>query len=512
MLCLKSKPVQIGIVGSGIAGLGTAIRLASRGHEVTVFEQAATPGGKLTEFALGNYRFDLGPSLFTMPQYVDELFRLAGEDPRDHFNYYRLPIVCHYFWEDGTRLDAHADARDFARAAAQQLQADGEQVLQLLRDAERKYRLTGRTFLEKSLHRLSTWMDPSVLRALLRLPSFDLFQSMHQVHEAHLDHPKLVQLFNRFATYNGSNPYKAPGLLTIIPHFEHHFGAYLPVNGMYDISQSLYQLACRLGVRFHFRTPVDRIEVTNGRATGLRIGQARYPFDRIVSNMDVFFTYRRLLPDQRQPERILRQQKSTSALIFYWGVQHSFEELGVHNIFFSDDYKGEFAALEAGALSDDPTIYVNISSKLCPADAPQGGENWFVMINAPFDRAQDWTQLQARVRRQTLAKLERILGQSIEPHIVEETVLTPKDIEVRTGSHLGALYGTSSNNRMAAFLRHPNFSNRIKDLYFVGGSAHPGGGIPLCLLSAKITDDLMHGTRQRMVEAPEPIAPTFPIF
>lgn len=506
--------MQIGIIGSGVAGLAVAVRMAIQGHTVDVFERASHPGGKLSQFELGPYRFDLGPSLFTMPQYVDELFYLAGENPRSHFNYYRLPDVCQYFWEDGTQLRAAADADAFAQETARQLGADPVQVQKLLADAARKYRLTGRTFLEKSLHRLGTWTQLSVLKALVQAPTLDLFRSMNQVHEAHLDHPKLVQLFNRFATYNGSNPYKAPGLLTIIPHFEHHFGAFLPVGGMYDIANSLFELAKRQGVRFHFNTPVERIDVSNQRATGLWVAGDLHSYDAVISNMDVFFTYRQLLPNQHQPERILRQQKSTSAFIFYWGMQASFPELDVHNILFSEDYREEFSDLENGTISSDPTIYVNVTSKLCPADAPDNGENWFVMINAPYDSGQDWNQVRESLRQTTISKLERILGRPVGNLISEETCLSPKEIESRTGSHLGALYGTSSNNPMAAFLRHPNFSTRIKDLYFVGGSAHPGGGIPLCLLSAKITDELLHGTRPEYTNTPDPVpletAPTIP--
>lgn len=484
--------MRIGIIGAGIAGLASAVRMAVRGHEVTVFEAQDGPGGKLTQFQLGDYRFDLGPSLFTMPQYVDELFRLAGEDPRDHFHYDRLPVVCHYFWEDGTKLKAHAQAQDFADEVERQLNVPAERVTAMLRDAEKKYRISGRTFLEKSLHRLDTWTNTEVLKALFQIPGLDLFKSMNKVHEQQLKDPKLVQLFNRFATYNGSNPYKAPGLLSIIPHFEHHFGAYLPKGGMHDIAQSVYQLALRLGVQFHFNTRVEEIIVDQHRARGLRVAGKALSFDRVISNMDVFFTYRQLLPQQKQPERILKQQKSTSAMIFYWGIKRNFPELGVHNIFFSDNYAAEFATMENGGMYEDPTVYVNKTSDQVAGDAPADAENWFVMINAPYDDGQDWTQLAQQTKERTLAKLQRILGVDIAPLIEEEYVLDPPNIQRRTGSHLGALYGTSSNNRMAAFLRHANFSRRIKDLYFVGGSVHPGGGIPLCLLSAKITDEVMH--------------------
>ncbi len=484
--------MKIGIIGAGVAGLASAVRMASRGHEVHVYEANSYPGGKLSEFELKGYRFDAGPSLFTMPHYVDALYRAAGEDPAQHFEYERLPVVCHYFWEDGTRLHAYAEEERFAAEVQEKLGVPAKRLHQALADSRRKYELTGRIFLEKSLHRLDTWLNGRVLRAMMAIPGLDLFTSMNAVNRRHLKHPKLVQLFNRFATYNGSNPYKAPGLLSIIPHFEHHIGAFFPRGGMYNITRSIYELARRKGASFHFNTPVQEIIVSKGRAVALRVKEKEEPFDRVISNMDVFFTYRKLLPQERRPERTLRQQKSTSALIFYWGVRRQFPELGLHNIFFSEDYRTEFRRLEEGNVFEDPTVYINITQKCEPGDAPEGCENWFTMINVPYNSGQDWDTLIRQAREHILAKLSRMLQVEVEPLIEFEEVLEPRTIESKTASHLGALYGTSSNNRMAAFLRHPNFSSRIKGLYFCGGSVHPGGGIPLALLSAKIVDEVMH--------------------
>jgi phytoene desaturase len=484
--------VKIGIIGAGIAGLASAVRMASRGYEVEVFESNSYPGGKLSEFELSGYRFDAGPSLFTMPHYVEELYEVAGYTAPFPFEYERLPVVCHYFWEDDTQLKAYADKEAFAREVKSKLDVNPEDLMRAFEDSAKKYELTGRIFLEKSLHRWDTWSDWKVAKAMLAIPGLDLFSSMNKVNERHFNAPKMVQLFNRFATYNGSNPYKAPGLLNIIPHFEHDIGAFFPKGGMYNIVKSIYNLAKELGVQFHFEAPVQEILVENGQVKGLRVDGASYVYDHVISNMDVFFTYERLLPNAKRPKRILRQQKSTSALIFYWGIKHTFPELGLHNIFFSDHYEAEFAAMEAGTLHEDPTVYVNISQKCEKGDAPAGGENWFTMINAPYNAGQDWDQLIELSRQRIIDKLSRMLKTDVKALIECEEILDPRTIESKTLSHLGALYGTSSNNRMAAFLRHANFSRKIKGLYFCGGSVHPGGGIPLSLLSAKIVDDLMH--------------------
>jgi phytoene desaturase len=485
--------MKIGIIGAGIAGIASSIRLAAAGHEVTVFEANAYPGGKLSVFTLDGYRFDAGPSLFTMPHYVEELFALCGERAEDHFRYVQVDTACHYFWEDGTRLQVPANPDQFAAEAERVLGVPADQVQRFLARSAEKYSLAGKLFLEKSLHRVGTWLSKPVAKALLRLPRFELFQTMHQAHQKSFSNEKMVQLFNRYATYNGSNPYKASGMLTIIPHFEHNIGVFYPEGGMHSITTSLYELSLRQGVNYHFSTPVTEIVTEKGRVKGLKTTEDDfYAFDRVVSNMDVYYTYKRLLRAEKHPETILNQPKSTSALIFYWGVKRDFPELGLHNIFFTQDYKSEFEALEEGLVVDDPTIYVNITSKLTPSDVPEGGgENWFILVNAPCHQGQDWSKVIPEIRKNTLQKLSRILGADVESLIVCEDILEPREIERRTSSHLGALYGYSSNTMMAAFLRHPNFSNRIEGLHFVGGSVHPGGGIPLCLLSAKITSELI---------------------
>ncbi len=242
------------------------------------------------------------------------------------------------------------------------------------------------------------------------------------------------------------------------------------------------------------------ISLQTGRAgtqvQGIRVNGEEIHYDIVVCNMDVWLAYDRLLPDAKRPKLTLKQQKSTSAVIFYWGIDREFPELGLHNIFFSQDYANEFTQLEAGSLSNDVTIYVNVGSKLVAGDAPAGHENWFVMVNAPAHSGQDWDTFTAKLRGKVIAALSTYLAPAhppdwLENHIRAERVITPPDIEGLTGSHQGALYGTSSNNTMAAFLRHPNFSREIDGLYFLGGSVHPGGGLPLCLLSARIVDDLV---------------------
>lgn len=488
---MSNQPHAI-VIGAGVAGIASAIRLTKKGYQVSVYEANEKAGGKLTEIHLGAFRFDAGPSLFTMPSYMEELFQLHGKSLREHFGYEQLPVVCRYFYEDGLQLDATADVEQFKKILIETLGESPKQVAKFFKKASQLYEITAPVFLDKSLHKLSTFFHKDTLRSMLRLHQLDVFRTMHQANEALFDNPKTVQLFDRYATYNGSNPYQAPATLNIISHLEHDIGAFFPSKGMYSITQALVSLAESVGVDFHYKTPVTSINTEGNRAVGVTVGEERIEASLVVSNMDVTPTYRKLLPNMPAPEQTLSQPKSSSALIFYWGIDREFPTLDVHNIFFSDHYEREFKTMfQDRSIDDDPTVYVFISSKVVKEDAPEGKENWFVMINVPNNSGQDWEALIAKARKAIIKKLSRILAVDIESLILCEDYLDPRRIEARTASVGGALYGNSSNNRFAAFLRHPNFSRKIDNLYFCGGSVHPGGGIPLCLLSAKIVGDLI---------------------
>lgn len=480
------------IIGAGIAGIAAAIRLAVKGFSVEVYEAGPLPGGKLSEIKAGGFRFDAGPSLFTMPQYVDELFRLAGKNPEKYFKYKKLDTVCKYFFEDGIEINAYADRNKFASEISNKTVDKAESVLNFLDKSEEIYHITDPVFLQRSLHKLRNYFNMTTFRSFMRFPRIDPFRTMNQANSAGFSDTKTVRLFNRYATYNGSDPYQAPATLNVIPHFEQHFGAYFPEGGMYSIVRSLTDLATDCGVQFHFSSYVDEIVLCGNKAAGIRIGPATHRADVLVSNMDVWYTYRKLLKNIPAPERILRQERSSSALIFYWGIRGAFPELDLHNIFFTEDYEDEFRQIwQKKDISADPTIYLNVSSKIQASDAPPGCENWFAMINVPSNSGQDWDKLIDTARSNILTKLSRMLKTDIAGMIVSEEVLDPRKIDSQTYSYQGALYGSSSNNQFAAFLRHANFSSNIKDLYFAGGSVHPGGGIPLALLSAKIADGLV---------------------
>lgn len=485
---------QAFVIGSGVAGLAASIRLASAGYETHVFEQAAAPGGKLSAHTEGGYRFDRGPSLFTMPHLMEDLFALTGVPMAEHFRYQRLEEANRYFWEDGTRVMGWCKPERFATELQDKFSIAPDTTFRYLSRSSRLLDSTGRTFLEHSLHRWKTLWYGGVLNALRTARWNELNGNLDAVNRSVFANAKAVQLFNRFATYNGSSPFKTPGLMRMIAGLEHGQGAFYPEGGMHSITRALHELGVKVGVRFHFNTPVERIllNAARERVTGIRAAGQDLHAEVVVSAIDVVPTYKHLLPDLPAPKRTLAQERSSSALVFYWGVKTVRPELGLHNILFSNDYTAEFEHLfEKGQVYHDPTVYINITSTHTPSDAPAGCSNWFTMINAPRHLGQDRDAMVRSARAAVLAKVQRTLGFDVESFVEVEQVLDPQGIEELTGSYQGSIYGTSSNSRWAAFLRHPNFHGRVRGLYFCGGSVHPGGGIPLALQSARIATSMV---------------------
>ena len=478
------------VIGSGIGGLSCAIRLAARGYTVEVFEKNRYPGGKLSEFSRSGYRFDKGPSLFTMPELVLELGTL-GKNPKP-FHFHKLEAITTYFYEDGTKVTAWSDKKKFAEELHRQLNEPEKNTLAHLDTARYYYETTAGLFIEQSISKWRNFLNLKTLKGILRSPNLGLFKNMDQHNRKRFRNPKTVQLFNRYATYNGSDPYRAPALLNQIPYLEMGLGAYLPEKGMHQITEYLVETAKLNGVLFHFGKAVDKISHHNGKVNGIVSQNEFHSSDLVVSDIDIHPLYHHLLNDVPPPKRILDQEKSSSAFVFYWGIRKQFPDLGLHNILFSENYRSEFNALFGNSKPyDDPTIYINITSKYCVNDAPPGCENWFVMVNVPHNKDGKTIDYAKELRSKVIQKINRVLKTDIEHYIETEDTLDPMGIELQTSSYGGSLYGNASNSSFSAFRRHANYSSTLGGLYLVGGSVHPGGGIPLCLWSGKIVDHLI---------------------
>lgn len=481
--------LSVNIIGAGMAGLATAIRLASRGHHVTVFEQSETPGGKLNTLRWEGFRWDTGPTFFTLPDLVEELFVLAGEEMKTSIRYQKLDIVTRYFYDDGHVLNAFGDPELFMEEIERVFGEPAPGIQNHLERSRKIYELTSDLIIFNQFLRTGSLLSQKFIQALLQLRKLDSMATMHDVNVKRFTTKQVIQLFDSYATFIGSDPFRAPGTLNVMSHMEHNMGAYFPERGMYALVSGLKELADKLGVVFHFNQTVEKVAMNRKVVQGVIVEGGIYPSDVVVSDMDAFYLYRDLLEDISFPVKRFKKERSTSAILFYWAVDRAFPQLELHNILFSSDYREEFRVLRhKQEIYKDPTIYLFISSRQVQSDAPEGKENWYVMVQAPENLGQDWDALVDQTRRYVLDKISRMLHVDMEPIILKEFVADPRDIESATLTHRGALYGDSSNSRLAPFTRHPNFFRKYKGLYFVGGSVHPGGGIPFCLASAKIVD------------------------
>ncbi len=489
-----SKGVRTAVIGAGLGGLSAAIRIASAGFPVDVYEQNSIAGGKANIVSGDGFVFDSGPTLLTMNHVIEELFSSAGEKMKDHIRLHHMKIICRYFYPDNTVLDAYSDRQKFSDEVLKKKLDKPSDLYKYLDYCEKIYSLAGELFLFNDLHSVKSYLSKNAIKALFSLKSLDSFRTMHNANASFFKDTKLVQLFDRYATYNGSNPYEAPATLNIIPHVEFNLGSYVVKEGMRKLPEKLKEIAERKGVRFFFNSTVEKILLHENNILGIRVDGLEIPYDRVISNADVSNTYNNLLMNGHKLPvyKTNKIDPSLSGIVFYWGVQGNSDVLETHNILFSSNYLKEFDDIfKRRSIPEEPTVYIYISSKFNKDDAPPGCENWFVMINVPYNSGQDWEKETADAREIILRIIKKRTGIDISSRIVFEKFMNPSDIEKMTGSDRGSIYGVSSNSRTSAFLRHANKSSKINGLFFAGGSVHPGGGIPLVILSGKIASDLV---------------------
>ena len=481
---------SVAVIGAGVGGLTCAALLARAGRRVTVFERNDRAGGKLNWLEEGGYTWDMGPSLLTMPYVFEGLWEKLGRRLEDDLQLVPLPITCRYRWTDGTQIDE--DAAFWRRS----------DVARFLAYARGLYDLSADAFLH---HPLEEWWRQVNLRNLpnLRhLPKIASFASMDQtVRRFFGNDPHLVQLFDRFATYNGSSPYKTPAAFNIIPYVEARFGGWYVKSGLYEIARTLERICREEGVEFRYgheasaRREPGRWLVTTRTLEGRGTTE---PADLVVCNQDVLSF---LGEEPAMRWRVAGGDLSISGFILYLGVGRQYPELSHHNIFFSDDYPGEFRRLfDDRQPADEPTIYVAVHSKADPTRAPTGCENWFVLVNAPAltpDARVDWTALAPAYGDRVIERLETRFGcAGLRAAIQVRRHFTPADFQTRYLAHAGSLYGFASHGVRAAFQRPRLQRPGVPDFYFVGGSTHPGGGLPLvCLSGQMVADKILRGNR-----------------
>jgi phytoene desaturase len=486
------------VIGAGVGGLAVAARLAAAGHQVTVCEATDRVGGKLGRFEketrLGRFRFDTGPSLLTMPHVFQELFARTG-DPLDRAITLRpLEPLTRYRFADGTRLDSSSDLERFRERLDGALGGgSGDDWLRLSERAARIWDAVREPYLESVV-------DGRVALARRALRVRDLAtvapgRTLRRLGLQYLTDSRLRLVLDRYATYTGSDPRRAPAALAVIPHVERLYGGWYVEGGLYLLAEALADQARAAGATIRTGARVTGIEHAAGSVTGVVLaGGERLPADVLVANTDARQLYSQLVPRPRLAGR-LRREASLSGLVLLMGVRGRTPGLAHHNVLFPADYDAEFDAVfgQRAALVTDPTIYLAVPDD--PLVRPDGHEAWYVLVNAPRHGdgpgEVDWDDsgLAGSYVGRIIGMLAR-RGLAVADRVVFTETITPADLERRTGTPGGAIYGTSSNGVRNAFLRPPN-RGPLRGLYLVGGSTHPGGGLPLVALSAKLVANLI---------------------
>ncbi len=477
------------IIGAGVGGLSAAIRLAAKGIQVQVLERLDKVGGKLNLLEDAGYRFDTGPSLVTLPYVFEDLFAAANEKLSDWLELIRLEPVCRYIYPDGTGFDTSADMPTMMQNLEKFSPGSGEDFNAFFGHAARAWRGSRKPFLESSISSPLDFIKDGIpwtdLTALLPLPT------LHGLAKRYFKDPRLQQFIGRYATYTGSSPYSAPGTLSTVMYSEYAFGAWYVRGGLYAIAQALEQLARKLGVEFRLNCTVQNIQTENAIVKAVQLEHGEILLcDAIVCNADAAHLYEDLLEKNLDPRK-QKLEPSISGFVMLLGVRGQTTGLEHHNIFFSADYQAEFKQIFTELQpASEPTIYVCISSKSDLTQAPSGCENWFILVNAPPTGKVDWEKeapKYATLILETLAKR----GFDIRERIEVQHLITPTDLEQRYFTHRGGIYGSSSNTISSAFLRPQNRSQTVRGLYLASGSAHPGGGLPLVMLSGKLAAEAL---------------------
>jgi diapolycopene oxygenase len=487
------------VVGGGLGGLAAACTLAARGHAVRLFEAGPSVGGKAAVLAAEGFRFDMGPTILTVPAVLRRIFAEAGRRLDDVLDLRRLDPQWRCFFEDGSLLDLHAHIE---RMAAQLETSAGADCAGGYRDfvatAKELHRIADRFFFWRSVEDLRDTLNlaesfkASTLRDVLALR---MGRTVAGTIRGTVRDGRVAQMLDHFTQYVGSSPYGSPAVLCGIAHMQLADGVWYPMGGTRAVPEALTRLAEALGVQIETRAAVSRVLTRGRRVEGVLLADGRRErAEAVVSNMDSVRTHRELL-SPALARRFLgrrRYEPACSGVVLYLGLSSRYEHLLHHGFVFSKDPKREFDTIyRRGEPAPDPTCYLAAPARTDPAVAPHGGEALYVLVHTPYLRPRhDWGRLLPEYRERILEKLARCAGMpDVESRIVFESALTPEDIHDRYRVLDGAIYGLASHGRFLGAFKPGNRSRDVEGLYLAGGSAHPGPGMPMALMSGWIAAD-----------------------
>ncbi|MHC1733294.1 MAG: phytoene desaturase family protein [Bacteroidales bacterium] len=476
------------IIGAGIGGITTSLLLAERGYSVDVYEKNISAGGRCGQIIRDGHRFDVGATMMLMPEVYRDILGSLGLT-MDDLNIKPLDDIYTLWFDDGTSLAFTTD-RERMRQQLEKIEPGSfVRAEEYVRTGFGLYRIAFQKLLGRNFTRFFDFFNLSNALLLIKLKTY-LNHYRYTARFFKSEHLRMAYTFQNI--YVGQSPFSAPALFSMIPAAELTEGSMFPVGGMYAIAERLMAEATEKGVRFHFARPVTRILVSGNRATGVAFSDGSVAkADFVIANADLPYVYRELLPRGNKSKRLDRMKYSCSALVIHWGLDKQYPQIGQHSTFLSDSFReGLDKIFRDKSMGDDPCFYIHAPVRTDPTAAPEGCDTFSVAVGVGHldpKRPQDWQRMTDKARDVVFRKLKKIGIDDIESHIKFEIVTTPGTWEEALNVSRGSVFGSIGHNifQMGYFRPH-NRDRRYRNLYFTGGSTHPGNGIPMVLMSARL--------------------------
>jgi phytoene desaturase len=485
------KPTAI-VIGAGIGGIATAARLAKNGYQVTVLEKESTPGGRCNQILQDGHRFDIGPTLFLMPEVWEETFASLGEKMSDHLELTRIDPTYKVYFDDGLQLQLTSNIGNMQTQLEKVEKTAFTGFLDYIAEGSKHYKVSLEKFVGRNFYNIFQYFSLGNLPLIFQLKAL----KKHYANTGRFfKDERLKAAFTFQNMYLGLSPYDAPATYSLLQYTELAEGIWYPKGGMYAGIQALVRIAEKLGVKFIYNAPGKKLMVEGSRVKGVELEDGREFFaDIFIGNADLPYIYKELLPPSAEAKKLDEKLYTCSTIMFYWGVDKKYAQFAHHNVFLGGDYKASFDQIfQNHTLPEVPSFYVHAPAHTDPDAAPDGQETLYVLVPVghldPHSK-QDWDALVHRARETVFARLASEMGaDDLREHIKFEIVYQPKVWQERFNLEKGAAFGLSHNFWQVGYLRPQNRHKQYKNLYFAGASTHPGTGLPIVLLSARLTTE-----------------------
>ncbi len=488
---MSKKPTAT-VIGAGIGGIVTAARLAKNGYDVTVLEKNDQPGGRCNQIIQDGHRFDIGPTLFLMPEIWEEAFAALGEKMEEHLDLRRIDPTYKVHFDDGLQLQLTSDIGDMQTQLEKVEKTAFTGFLNYIAEGSKHYKISVEKFVGRNFYNIFEYFSLKNLPLIFKLKALD---KHYRNTGRYFKDERLKAAFTFQNMYLGLSPYDAPATYSLLQYTELAEGVWYPMGGMYAGIQAFVKVAEKLGVKFIYDAPAKRLHVDNNKVVAVELEDGRvFTTDIFIGNADLPYIYDQLLPDRAEAKKLDEKLYTCSTIMFYWGVDKEYPQIAHHNVFLGGDYKASFDQIfNDHTLPEVPSFYVHAPARTDKSAAPKGQDTLYVLVPVGHldERSkQDWDAMVHRARETVLARLASEMGATdLREHIKFEIVHTPKTWKEKFNLVKGAAFGLSHNFWQVGYLRPQNRHKKYKNLYFAGASTHPGTGLPIVLLSARLTTE-----------------------